>query len=275
MAEKLALKWNNFHSNASNSFTSLRNEEYLQDVTLVTDDYHHVSAHKLVLSACSEYFKNIFKKCKHQHPMLCLDGVHYKDLVNALDYVYNGEVQIFQEELDHFLLVARRLKLEGLLSSEDGSSSEMYEAREQKTQDRHNVSNDAQNCKFVQEPKMNKRKVQPVEKINISMDNTELELKRLEEKFEPENERFREPMPIQKHSNVRIQDLTSKDNDTGVSNKTKPTISTSRCCHLCGASFSTAVKMAQHIYCCHPKDNYKFECSVCLGMGSLSNILIN
>ena len=92
---------------------------------------------------------------------------------------------------------------------------------------------------------------------------------------ELENESFREAMPIQIHSKIRIQNLTARENDTGVFNQTKPTISTSRCCHLCGASFPTAQKIAQHIYYCHPKDNYKFECSVCLGMGSLSNILIN
>ena len=32
-----------------------------------------------------------------------------------MDYIYNGEVQIFQENLDRFLSVAQRLKLEGLI----------------------------------------------------------------------------------------------------------------------------------------------------------------
>ena len=61
MPEKFDLKWNDFHSNVSKSFGLLRNEDYLHDVTLVSDDYKQVTAHKLVLSACSEYFKNIFK----------------------------------------------------------------------------------------------------------------------------------------------------------------------------------------------------------------------
>ena len=61
MPEKFDLKWNDFHSNVSKSFGLLRNEDYLHDVTLVSDDYKQVTAHKLVLSACSEYFKNIFR----------------------------------------------------------------------------------------------------------------------------------------------------------------------------------------------------------------------
>ena len=50
MSEKFCLKWNDFHSNVSKSFGLFRNEEYLHDVTLVSDDHHQVSAHKLVLS---------------------------------------------------------------------------------------------------------------------------------------------------------------------------------------------------------------------------------
>ena len=35
-----------------------------------------------------------------------------------LDYMYQGEVQIFQEQLDDFLTVAQKLKIEGLISDE-------------------------------------------------------------------------------------------------------------------------------------------------------------
>ena len=98
MSENFSIKWNDFHSNVSKSFGLFRNEEYLHDVTLVSDDHHQVSAHKLVLSACSEYFKNIFKKNnnKHAHPLLCIDGIASEDLGNIMDYIYNGEVKIYQ-----------------------------------------------------------------------------------------------------------------------------------------------------------------------------------
>ena len=71
MSEKFGLKWNDFHSNASKSFGALRSEEYLHDVTLVSDDQHQVTAHKLVLAASSDYFKNIFKnKISNPFPKL-------------------------------------------------------------------------------------------------------------------------------------------------------------------------------------------------------------
>ena len=67
MAEKFSLKWHDFNTNVSKSFGLLRDEEYLHDVTLVSDDNMQVSAHKLVLSACSEYFKNIFRNNTNIH----------------------------------------------------------------------------------------------------------------------------------------------------------------------------------------------------------------
>lgn len=114
MAERFSLKWNDFGTNASKAFGVLRNEDFLQDVTLVGEDNHQLAAHKLVLSACSDYFKTIFKTNKHTHPLICLEGISSSDISNILDYMYNGEVKIFQDDLDRFLAVAQRFKLEGL-----------------------------------------------------------------------------------------------------------------------------------------------------------------
>ena len=119
MSETFCLKWNDFESNVSKSFGLLRNEEYLHDVTLVCDDNSQVSAHKLVLSACSEYFKTIFRNNSHPSPLICLEGISSPELKNILDYMYNGEANIFQENLDSFLILAQRLKILGLLQNDD------------------------------------------------------------------------------------------------------------------------------------------------------------
>ena len=119
MSEKFCLKWNDFESNVSKSFSLLRNEEYLHDVTLVCDDNSQVSAHKLVLSACSEYFKTIFRNNSHPNPLICLEGVSSPELRNILDYMYNGKANILQEKLDSFLSLAQRLKILGLLQNDD------------------------------------------------------------------------------------------------------------------------------------------------------------
>ena len=115
MAEKFCLKWNDFQTNVSNTFRKLRTSEHFYDVTLVSDDQQQVQAHKVVLSSSSEYFKNILTSNKHSHPMLCLSGVNKEDLKNILDFIYNGEIQICQDNLDQFLNIAQRFQLEGLI----------------------------------------------------------------------------------------------------------------------------------------------------------------
>ena len=120
MSEKFCLKWNDFEANVTKSFRQLRKADDFYDVTLVSDDHQQVSAHKIVLSASSEYFNNVLKMNKHSHPMLCLSGVTSKELTNILDYIYNGELQIYQEDLDQFLQIAQRFQLEGLIQGEEG-----------------------------------------------------------------------------------------------------------------------------------------------------------
>ena len=119
MSEKFSLKWNDFQSVVSQSFSVLRQEADFYDVTLVSDNHIQISAHKLVLSASSQFFKSILKKNPHSHPLLYLSGVDSTSLGFVLDYIYQGEVQMYQNELDNFLEVAQKLKIEGLLSTEE------------------------------------------------------------------------------------------------------------------------------------------------------------
>ena len=126
MDENFYLRWNDFQSNVPKYFQKLRNENDFFDVTLVSDDQKQISAHKVVLSSCSEYFKNILKQNKHPHPLLCLEGINFKDLNNILDYIYHGEIKLYQRDLDSFIAIAERLKLEGLISSGD-NLNELFE----------------------------------------------------------------------------------------------------------------------------------------------------
>ena len=119
MSAKFSLRWNDFQDKVSQNFSLLRSEEEFFDVSMVSDDQKMMLAHKLVLSASSPYFKHILTNNKHSHPLLCLDGVSSGELQFVLDYIYHGEVQIHEEQLDRFLEVAKKLKLEGL-TNEDG-----------------------------------------------------------------------------------------------------------------------------------------------------------
>ena len=125
MLEKFCLKWNDFHSNLSQTFASSRNLEFLQDVTLVGDDNKEMKVHRLVLSASSQYFSEIFRNNPNPNLVLCMEGIGSKELAHILDYIYNGEVSLFQDDLDKFLITARRLKLKGLLDTEDETNTSL------------------------------------------------------------------------------------------------------------------------------------------------------
>ena len=111
--EKYCLKWNNFESSISSAFKQLRDDEDFFDVTLVCED-HQVQAHKVILSACSPFFRFVLKKNPHQHPLLYLKGVKYEDITSILDFLYHGEVNVSQDSLNRFLTVAGDLKVKGL-----------------------------------------------------------------------------------------------------------------------------------------------------------------
>ena len=85
--EKFSLKWNDFQLNASKSFKILRKEKEFFDVTLVSDDEVQISAHKVILSACSSFFKSILKNNPHSHPLLYLGGVNSENLSFIMDYI--------------------------------------------------------------------------------------------------------------------------------------------------------------------------------------------
>ena len=112
-SDKYCLRWNDFETNISTAFRELRNDQDFFDVTLACDD-DQIQAHKIILSACSPFFKSILKRNHHEHPLLYLKGVKYADLVAVLDFMYHGEVHVAQDELNTFLGIAEELKIKGL-----------------------------------------------------------------------------------------------------------------------------------------------------------------
>merc|ERR1719430_2394797 len=107
---KVKFSWNNFEYNISEAFKDIREEKDFFDVTLACGD-EQIKAHKVILSACSPFFKNILKRNSHPNPLLYLKGVKYSDLQAVLNFMYHGEVNVAQEELNSFLAVAEDLRV--------------------------------------------------------------------------------------------------------------------------------------------------------------------
>ena len=126
MSEKLCLQWNDFKDNLGTAFASFRGEVDFADVTLVSEDGEQVEAHKVILAASSPFFRNLLKKKKHAHPLIFMRGVKSEELAAIIDFLYNGEANVFQQNLESFLALAEQFQLKGL-TGQESDLSETYQ----------------------------------------------------------------------------------------------------------------------------------------------------
>ncbi|XP_034194128.2 uncharacterized protein LOC117610626 isoform X2 [Osmia lignaria lignaria] len=115
--QQFCLRWNNFQANITSQFEALRDDEDFVDVTLACDG-RRLQAHKVVLSACSPYFKELFKTNPCKHPIIFMRDVEFEHLQSLLEFMYAGEVNISQAELPTFLRTAESLQIRGLTDSQ-------------------------------------------------------------------------------------------------------------------------------------------------------------
>uniref|UniRef100_A0A6P7HBH9 Protein tramtrack, beta isoform-like isoform X12 n=1 Tax=Diabrotica virgifera virgifera TaxID=50390 RepID=A0A6P7HBH9_DIAVI len=120
-SEQFSLCWDNFHKNMSSGMNSLLENEDLVDVTLAVQG-KCLKAHKMVLSVCSPYFKELFKSNPCKHPIVFMKDVSYEALSDLLQFMYQGEVQVSQENLTTFIKTAEALQIKGLTGDGNGST---------------------------------------------------------------------------------------------------------------------------------------------------------
>ncbi|XP_055311312.1 nucleus accumbens-associated protein 1-like isoform X1 [Sitodiplosis mosellana] len=107
------LRWNNFQSNMLDVFERLFLDECFVDVTLACEG-QLIKAHKMVLSASSSYFQEIFTTTPCTHPVIIMKDVPLKDLRKILEFMYKGEINVSKPEITSLLLVAEALHVRGL-----------------------------------------------------------------------------------------------------------------------------------------------------------------
>ncbi|CAL8099821.1 unnamed protein product [Orchesella dallaii] len=124
-----SLKWNHYNSFLTSGLAQLLiddSENSMTDVNLACEG-QFIQAHKLILSLCSPFFKQLFRVNrmeKSNYINVVLTGVKFKDLKNILNFIYNGEVNIGNAELNNFLKTAEILQIEGLAGGAENNQEE-------------------------------------------------------------------------------------------------------------------------------------------------------
>ncbi|KAK9869962.1 hypothetical protein WA026_006060 [Henosepilachna vigintioctopunctata] len=107
------LKWNSHKICLVNLLEDHLTNEELVDVTLSCSG-KYIKAHKLILSASSSYFREIFQVHKVDNPLIILNNVKYEYLKHVIDFIYNGEIRVKDTDLEEILLLGTNLKVKGL-----------------------------------------------------------------------------------------------------------------------------------------------------------------
>ncbi|KAB7503906.1 Protein bric-a-brac 2 [Armadillidium nasatum] len=114
-ADHFCLRWNNYQTNMTAVFDQLLQEEVFVDVTLSCDGGAQLRAHKVVLAACSPYFQAVLQNNPCKHPIIILPrDVAFADLRAIIEFVYRGEIDVAQEQINSLLQAADTLKIKGL-----------------------------------------------------------------------------------------------------------------------------------------------------------------
>ncbi|XP_049869894.1 uncharacterized protein LOC126369497 [Pectinophora gossypiella] len=113
-SEHYCLRWNNHQSNLLGVFSQLLHDESLVDVTLACSEGASIRAHKVVLSACSSYFRSLFVDHPSRHPIVILKDVGLAELRTLVDFMYKGEVNVQYCQLPALLKTAESLQVKGL-----------------------------------------------------------------------------------------------------------------------------------------------------------------
>lgn len=103
-----------FQTSLLSTLPILLDQSHLTDVTISAEG-RTLRAHRVVLSACSSFFLEIFRTLDNtHHPVIIIPGASFQAIVSLLTFMYSGEVNVYEEQIPTLLSLAETLGIKGL-----------------------------------------------------------------------------------------------------------------------------------------------------------------
>ena len=118
--------WDHYDSDVPNTFKQLWQNQDFADVTLATKDNFQIRAHKVILSASSPIFKNIFMENPHNNPLIYFNSLKSAEIQLLLKFIYLGQCEVGQDGLIDFLAAGKELMVKGLVDEKEKYKSQNF-----------------------------------------------------------------------------------------------------------------------------------------------------
>jgi len=248
------------------------------DVTLACEDDDQLTAHKVVLSACSPFFRTVLRRNPHQHPLLYMKGIRYNDLESLLNFMYYGEVNIAQEELNSFLAVAEELQVKGLTQKENtasGSSSQKtnnLNTSHQTSKPINNISSNPTRPRVKTRPEPSDDVIEELPITNVKTEppsSSDHPVASYEEDQYQDYQEYPSQNYSDQYSSVsnyqdnQIVDNSAAGGGTDFSEFALMNSESQWQCSICGKQTSQKSNLLKHIENIHYPGTYSYTCHVC------------
>ena len=245
--DSMYVRWKEFKPPLMENLQELFHEKHFADVTLVSDDGIQLTAHKVILSACSSVLRNILLNNPHQQPLLYMRGIKKTHLISILRFMYCGETKIHQHSVDEFVTICKDLKVNDIETIVDSNADVDDEEGQQDTTEYVEKESIEDHPGIVQEID---EKIEMCAEKNVSEETIEVD------------------MNMEATEISSYQDLTEKHNlkNSGLRKVHH--------CNECNYQTTNIGNLKRHKYVKHENPNHQHKCEHCDFKATLYEYLI-
>ena len=113
------LNWDTSQQEINRNLKQIWNDQCFTDVTLAFDDEVQIKTNRTLLAAISPVLRGAMKSVSGHNSCIFLFGMESSTVKSLLEFVYQENINIEKDKLEHFLNTARKLKINGFIEANE------------------------------------------------------------------------------------------------------------------------------------------------------------